>query len=90
MKIRRERETEEVKMLLTGEEEERQNLCLAQGHGRGLLVRITSRACIKSEVLTVCVEKKKKRYDSALFSVVQHFTFVNMPLLTPTLPSSLP
>lgn len=55
-------------MLLTGEEEERQNLCLAQGHGRGLLVRITSRACIKSEVLTICVEKrrKKKRKDTIL------------------------
>lgn len=69
------------------EEGKERDMCLAQGHGQGSLFRITSRACIKSEVLTVC---EKKRKDSALFSVVQHFTFVNMPVLTPTVTSSLP
>lgn len=33
---------------------------MAQGHGQGLSVRITSGACIESDVLTVCGKKKKK------------------------------
>lgn len=32
---------------------------------------------------------KKNKY-SAMFTVAQHLTFVNMPVLTPTVPSSLP
>lgn len=52
----------EVWMSLRGVEENRQKpegavkreICLAQGHGQGLLVRITIK-----EVLTVCEKEKK-------------------------------
>lgn len=43
----------------------KREICLAQGHGQGLLVRITAK-----EVLTVC-EKKEKR-KSVLFSEHAH------------------
>lgn len=55
----------------------KREICLAKGHGQGLLVRITTK-----EVLTVC-EKKRK------ICIVQ-CPFVNMPLLTLTIPCSHP
>lgn len=66
-------------MSLRGVEENRQKpegavkteICLAQGHGQGLLVRITIK-----EVLTVCEKEKKNLYCSVNMPICEH-AFVN-------------
>lgn len=48
---------------------DRREVCLAQGHGQGFLVRVTSKAHIKSKKLTVRGGKKEKILQ--FFCIVQ-------------------
>lgn len=64
MSLRRGRGGQTDRQKLEGAD--RREICLAQGHSQGLLFRITSRKCIKSEKLTFCGKKDRNLHCSEL------------------------